>query len=229
MDDTCTLVGSILRSERRHQFELCRCFVFFEDEQLSSGSCKCHWNHQSRRTDASFRLFINWQMSHTFSVPNCCLCIGIYTYSVVVKKKIPFVEMVTLTLVLDFEDLRIQPWLDGWPLKRIEYHAFEWYDCYCNYYFAFLRRMNLLTEKHWTLSENTMRPWRIHWRSLTGMCLNWVQSFYHRPARHARGVMPTGHGGYLLHSEQWSNDLTGLSASLLETIQQTPRGYFPST
>jgi hypothetical protein len=29
--------------------------------------------------------------------------------------------------------------------------------------------MNLLTEKHWTLSENTMRPWRIHWRSLTGM------------------------------------------------------------
>jgi hypothetical protein len=31
----------------------------------------------------------------------------------------------------------------------------------------FLRWMNLLTEKHWTLSENTMRPWRIHWRSLT--------------------------------------------------------------
>jgi hypothetical protein len=58
--------------------------------------------------------------------------------------------------------------------------------------------MNLLTEKHWTLSENTMRPWRIHWRSLTRMCWNWVQSFYHRPARHARGVMPTGHGGWLI-------------------------------
>jgi hypothetical protein len=30
-----------------------------------------------------------------------------------------------------------------------------------------------------------------------GCVLKWVQSFYHRPARHARCVMPTGHRGWL--------------------------------
>jgi hypothetical protein len=61
--------------------------------------------------------------------------------------------MVTSRSVLDFEDLRIQPWLDGWPLKRIDIMLLSGMIIAITI-LLFLRWMNLLTEKHWTLSEN---------------------------------------------------------------------------
>jgi hypothetical protein len=70
--------------------------------------------------------------------------------------------MVTLTLVLDFEDLR-DPAMVRWMASQAnrDIMLLEWYDCYCNYYFALpeanesvdREALNTVREYHATLKD----------------------------------------------------------------------------
>jgi hypothetical protein len=86
----------------------------------------------------------------------------------------------------------------------------------------FLGQMNLLTEKHWTLS-NTMRPWRFI-GGLTRMCLKLgTVIFITGPQDYARRCVPhyRAHRGYLITF--WTmikRPYRPHGFTLLETIQR---------